>query len=124
MCSISVEPRPSTILRPDSFVHAADSSPASTSAADTHRRRLDKSQYPASGALTRLVYTVGTPKNTVGRNCLMTPNTAAGSGRPGNRTLEAPAANGNVSELPKPYAKKIFGTEKQMSSGCSLRTWA
>src|SRR5206468_1581378 len=47
---------------------------------------------------------------------------AAGFGWPGSSSVAAPAENGKVMELPKPYAKKIFGTERQMSSGLSFST--
>ena len=43
---------------------------------------------------------------------------AGGLGCPGSRTLDAPAANGKVIELPKPYAKKILGAEKHTSVFC------
>jgi hypothetical protein len=45
----------------------------------------------------------------------------AGFGCPGTRSDAAPAEYGNVIEFPKPYAKKIFGTEKQMSSSLIFR---
>ena len=47
----------------------------------------------------------------------MAPKIADGSGLPGINTLDAPTEKGNVSELPMPYAKNIFGTEKHTSSG-------
>src|SRR5215831_21228405 len=46
----------------------------------------------------------------------------SGIARPGTSNDAAPTENGKVIELPKPYEKKIFGTEKQMSSDESLST--
>ena len=55
MCSTSVEPSPSMISRPDIAFQALNTSADSTSAAETARRRLDRSALPASGALVSAV---------------------------------------------------------------------
>src|SRR5829696_3657079 len=116
MCSISVEPRPSTMSRPARFFQPVATSLDKISAAEIHSRNEERSALAASEAFTRAVYSVGSANNTVGRYSAIAWNTAAGSGRPGNITLDAPTANGKVTEFPSPYAKKTFGMEKQISS--------
>ena len=41
----------------------------------------------------------------------------AGVGRAGSSTADAPTDSGKKQELPMPYAKKSFGTDRQRSSG-------
>ena len=55
MCSTSVEPRPSMMSRPEIAFQALNTSAESTSAADTARRRLERSAALASGALVSAV---------------------------------------------------------------------
>ena len=51
MCSTSLDPKPSMISRPEICFQALKTSAASISAAETHRRRLDKSAVVAAVGL-------------------------------------------------------------------------
>jgi hypothetical protein len=65
---------------------------------------------------------VGPEKNSVGAYRAMTSAATAGEGRRGSSTALAPTDSGKKTELPMPYAKNIFATEKQTSSGVIART--
>src|SRR4030042_6832287 len=68
-------------------------------------------------------YRVGTPKNTVGRNCSRCLKTFSGVGASGLSTAEAPTDMGKYMPLPSPYAKKSLAAEKQISSSVSPSTF-
>ncbi len=102
MCSTSVEPRPSTISRPVSVFQPLKTSAESTSAAERAIRSEEKSGLSAPSALVRAVYSVGSPKKTVGLYCSIAAKIEAGFGCPGSSSVAAPAENGKVTELPKP----------------------
>jgi hypothetical protein len=65
---------------------------------------------------------VGTPQKMVGRCSRSACITAAGVGRSAMSTAVAPTARGNVSALPRPYAKKSLAAEKTTSSSRMPRT--
>src|SRR6476620_6001840 len=102
MCRSSVEPRPSTIAKPYRRRHSVNSSAESVSAAEMHRRRLDRSRFSEPECDVKALYSVGRPNRIVGRYRSTISNTDSGSGRPGWSTVDAPTEKGNVSELPKP----------------------
>ena len=60
---------------------------------------------------------VGMQKKSVGCSVVTMSATSCGvGGRVGSKMVVAPAANGNVSELPRPYAWNTGPTEKHRSS--------
>ena len=104
MCSISVEPMPSMMSRPNAACQRRRTSGASGSAADTHMRTEDRSCEAASGRLTIAPYNVGTLKKRLGCCACAVSSSPRGSGLPGRSTVVAPTEYGNVRLLPRPYA--------------------
>src|SRR5580698_5960350 len=102
MCSASVDPNPSTISTPVRFFQPLKTSAESTSAAESAMRSDEKSAAAAPSAFVKAVYSVGNPKNTVGRKRPMVSKIAAGLGWPGSSSVAAPDENGKVIELPNP----------------------
>src|SRR3954447_26654148 len=64
----------------------------------------------------------GLEKNSVGASASISFSTAAGDGDAGFRIAVAPAARGNVSELPSPYAKNSLATERKRSFSLTRNT--
>ena len=56
-----------------------------------------------------------TPQKIVGRCSVSRRNTAGGVARSAIRIVVAPTDSGNVSALPRPYAKKSFAAENMTS---------
>ena len=102
MCSISVEPMPSTMSRSKQAFQRRRTSGASGSAALTQKRTEPRSNDDASGRLTIAPYSVGTEKNSDGRFAAAVSSRPRGSGLPGRSTVVAPTEYGNVRLLPSP----------------------
>src|SRR5438270_6124223 len=104
MCSISVDPMPSMIVRPKASFQRCQTSPGSDSAAATQCRIDDRSRDLAPSKLRIALYSVGAEKNSVGLDFSMVSSTVAGVLRPAWSTVDAPTQYGNVRLLPNPYA--------------------
>ena len=115
MCSISVEPIPSTIRMPVFSNHASDTPAGSGSPADTHvcsesgrssleqravrGRRREQRRHPLRRAACRAA--------------------AAARSAPWTRR----SSSGNSSEAPSPNVNAIGGEPLKTSAGCGLSTW-
>ena len=104
MCSISVEPIPSTISSPNVLCHRRSTSGANGSAAERHIRTEPRSYAEASSRFTIAPYSVGTEKKSDGWVRCAVSMIGRGCGRPGSSTVEAPTQYGNDMLLPMPYA--------------------
>src|SRR6266566_5221872 len=104
MCSISVEPTPSRMVRPNASFHRFHTSAGSDSAAATQWRIEERSRLFAPSKLRIALYRVGAEKKRVGRRFSMVSRTVAGVLRPACRTVVAPTQYGKVRLFPKPYA--------------------
>src|SRR6266542_5376670 len=102
MWSISVEPMPSRIGRPQVLSNRRNTSGGSGSAADRQIRTDEKSRVFAPSALTRALYNVGTEKKAVGRCVSTVEKIGSGLGLPGVRTVVAPTQEGEKMPLPIP----------------------
>src|SRR5712692_232798 len=123
MWSTSVVPIPSRISRLKRSIHRRYTSAGRASPADTQRRKEERSNRdPTSFTCSIAAYSVGTPKNRVGRSRSRVSNTASGVGRPGRRTASAPTRIGKYKLFPRPYAKNSFAAEKVTSDAVIPRT--
>src|ERR1051325_6972827 len=88
------------------------------------QRRTDRGAYvrAASGTRSIAAGAVGPGETSVGCSRVITSNTLAGAGRPGNNTVVAATWNGKYRALPRPYAKNSLATENVRSSGPSYDT--
>ena len=116
MCSISVEPMPSSTSQPKRAANRSPTSFGSASPADTHSRNATSPRAGNSVAASIAAYSVGTPKKIVGLRSMSRLNTDCGVGRSAIRMVVAPTESGNVSPLPRPYAKNSFAAENTTSS--------
>ena len=101
MWSASVDPMPSSTGWPNRSVNRRCRSAGSDSPAVTVARTDEKASggvSVSSSAATK----PGLAKKSVGRSATMSSTIPAGVGRSAHRIAVAPAANGNVSELPSP----------------------
>src|SRR4051794_11197646 len=101
MCSISVEPMPSTISRPKRSAKRSKIVGDSASAADTHMR-TEANASSASGTRDSAPYSAGTENKTVGRRERRTERIASGFGGPALSTAVAPKGEGEDRVLPRP----------------------
>jgi hypothetical protein len=101
MCSISVEPIPSTMSMPKRSRHRWSVVAGSGSAADT-QKRTDSMAPSASGSRASSPNSAGTLKNTEGRWWRSVWRMAVGLGGPANSTEVPPNHSGKVSPLPRP----------------------
>ena len=104
MCSISVEPMPSTMSRSKQACQRRSTSGASGSAALTQKRTDERSNVDASGRLTIAPYSVGHREEQRRPVRAAVSSSPRGSGLPGRSTVVAPTEYGNVRLLPSPYA--------------------
>src|SRR5580765_7175373 len=102
MCSISVEPTPSRIVRPNVSFQRRHTSAGNASAAATQWRMDDRSRLLEPSKLRIALYRVGAEKKRVGLRFSMVSSTVAGVLRPACSTVEAPAQYGNDRLLPNP----------------------
>ena len=127
MCSISVEPMPSTMSQPKCAAKRSPISPGSASPADEHRRKRDLVAAPAGPATRacRRSRSARRRRRSASRACgdarapVQRLNTASGVGRSAISTTVAPTESGNVSALPSPYAKKSLAAENTTSRSVS-----
>ena len=102
MCSISVEPMPSSTSQPKRAAKRSPVSFGSGSPAEMQRRRRTSARAGNSGDASIAAYSVGTPQKIVGLRSVSRRKTACGVGRSAISTVVAPASSGNVSALPSP----------------------
>ena len=81
------------------------------------RSRGDVASRDSAGSASSCANSVGTPQKIVGA-CVAQPRASRprASAAPRISTAVAPTENGNVSELPRPYAKNSFAAENTTSS--------
>ena len=106
MCSISVEPMPSTMSTPYCALKRSPISAGSASPADDTSRIATWSRAGSCGCASMPAKPVGAPKNTVGLTPPMPPvqrlKVASGVGRSPISRVVAPTVIGKVSALPRP----------------------
>src|SRR5260370_34908582 len=105
ICSISVEPIPSTISTPVRVFQARPISSGSASPAEVHSRRVSPSRLGRSSQTSKELNNVGTPQNIVGLYFWNTSQTALGRALPECRLVVAPTPRGNQRAFAKPYEK-------------------
>src|SRR5665213_985464 len=102
MCSISVEPTPSRMVRLKASFQRRHTSAGSASAAATQCLIDERSRFLAPSKLRIALYRVGAEKKRVGRRFSIVSSTVAGVLRPACSTVEAPTQYGKLRLLPKP----------------------
>src|ERR1700692_2895285 len=96
MCSISVDPTPSRMVRPYASFQRRQTSAGSASAAATQCRTDERLRLFAPSKLRIALYRVGAEKKRVGRRFSIVSRTVAGVLRPACSTVEAPTQYGKV----------------------------
>lgn len=117
MCSISVDPIPSSTSTPKRrsvswYIRAGSASPA-----ETPNRTVAKASSGTSAPASSGPKKLGVPNRTVARSPAARLANSAGDGLEGSSSAVPPDASGKNSELPMPYAKNSFATDRQRSSG-------
>ena len=109
MCSISVEPMPSTMSTPKCCLKRSPNSAGRASPAEETSRSATASRAGSLGCASMPAKPVGAPKNTVGRmppsdGCspVQRAKVASGVGRSPISTVVAPTLIGKLRPLPRP----------------------
>ena len=104
---------PSMSSMPVAFFHNARVAAGNASPADTHLRRLDRSNLSACAAMAR--YDVGAVNRTVARCCAMAGSSMSGGAR-SSSNVDAPTRIGNSRSPPSPNVKASGGLPVNTSS--------
>ena len=120
MCSISVEPMPSTMRTPVRSNQASDTPAGSGSPAETHVRSERSASAGAARSSARYMVGAVEQRRDAGRSIA----SSSGSG-PGLATgaSDAPKRSGNSTSTPSPNVNASGGVPAKTSSGRGARMW-